>query len=33
MTDRPEPPFAEQQREMPGTTAQMNAGPDHGEGS
>ncbi|NTS64783.1 glucose 1-dehydrogenase [Sphingomonas sp. HHU CXW] len=33
MTYRPEPPFAEQQQEVPGTTDQMNPRPDHGEDS
>ncbi|RYY11523.1 MAG: glucose 1-dehydrogenase [Alphaproteobacteria bacterium] len=33
MTDRPEPPQAEQQQEMPGTTNAMTPRPDHGEDS
>ena len=33
MTYRPEPPFAEQQQEVPGTTDQMDPRPDHGEDS
>ena len=33
MTYRPEPPFAEQQQEVPGTTDRMNPRPDHGEDS
>ena len=33
MTYRPEPPFAEQQQEVPGTTEQMDPRPDHGEDS
>jgi NAD(P)-dependent dehydrogenase (short-subunit alcohol dehydrogenase family) len=33
MTDRPEPPQAEQQQEMPGTTDAMTPRPDHGEDS
>ena len=33
MTDRPEPPQAEQQQEMPGTTDAMMPRPDHGEDS
>ncbi|MBN7806748.1 MULTISPECIES: SDR family oxidoreductase [Agrobacterium] len=32
-TNRPTPPFAEQQQEPPGTTAQMQPVPDHGEHS
>ncbi len=33
MTDRPTPPYPEQQQPMPGTTAAMNPRPDHGEHS
>ncbi|MBB3349788.1 MULTISPECIES: SDR family oxidoreductase [unclassified Sphingomonas] len=33
MTDRPTPPYPEQQQPMPGTTAAMDPRPDHGEHS
>ena len=33
MTDRPTPPYPEQQQSMPGSTAAMNPRPDHGEDS
>jgi len=33
MTDRPEPPFPDQQQAMPGMTGQMQPQPDHGEES
>ena len=33
MTDRPTPPYPEQQQAMPGTTAAMDPRPDHGEHS
>jgi NAD(P)-dependent dehydrogenase (short-subunit alcohol dehydrogenase family) len=33
VTDRPTPPYPEQQQPMPGTTAAMNPRPDHGEHS
>ena len=33
MTYRPEPPYAEQQQDVPGRTDQMNPRPDHGEDS
>lgn len=32
-TNRPTPPYSKQQQEPPGTTAQMNPVPDHGESS
>lgn len=32
-TQRPQPPFAEQQQTWPGTTAAMQPQPDHGEQS
>jgi NAD(P)-dependent dehydrogenase (short-subunit alcohol dehydrogenase family) len=31
MTDHPKPPFPKQQQPVPGTTAQMDPKPDHGE--
>ncbi|MBB6505975.1 hypothetical protein F4693_002972 [Sphingomonas endophytica] len=33
MTDRPTPPYPEQQQSMPGSTAAMSPRPDHGEDS
>lgn len=33
MTYRPEPPFTEQQQQVPGATDEMNPRPDHGEDS
>jgi hypothetical protein len=32
-TQEPEPPFVEQQQAVPGTTAEMDPKPDHGEES
>jgi hypothetical protein len=31
-TNEPTPPLPEQQQEVPGTTADMDPKPDHGEG-